>query len=194
MLDTYLRPFYQPLVTTHLVKKIANHVEPEQLTYAACFCGLAIVPVLLMHIPQLAIILLLLSGYLDMLDGAVARSANKQTASGAVLDILSDRIVEFAVIAGLVLLDPAGRAIYGFMMLGSCYICVTSFLVMGIFMPNESQKGFHYSPGLMERAEAFIFFILMMLSPRFFPLLAVIFSMLVLFTAGVRVREFLQQH
>ena len=127
MIDIYLRPLYQPLVATPLVKKMAEYVEPRQLTYAACFCGIAVIPLLLMHAPQLAIIFLLISGYLDMLDGAVARSANKQTPSGAVLDILSDRVVELAVITGLVLLEPTTRAVYGLMMLGSCYLCITSF-------------------------------------------------------------------
>ena len=194
MLEIYLRPLYQPLLATQLVKKMADYVEPQQLTCAACLTGIAVIPALLMHVPQLAIILLLISGYLDMLDGAVARIANKQTVNGAVLDILSDRIVELGVIAGLILMDPGMRAMYGLLMLGSCYICVTSFLVVGIFIRNQGQKSFHYSPGLMERAEAFIFFILMILAPQYFQVLAVLFSLLVLLTAGIRIREFLQQN
>lgn len=191
MLETHLRPFYQPFIATALVKKISNYIEPEYLTYAACFFGVAVVPALLMHAPQLAVGFLLLSGYLDMLDGAVARATSRQTASGAVLDIMSDRIVELFVIVGLVLLDPSVRALYGLLMLGSCYLCITSFLVIGMFVPNQGKKSFYYSPGLMERAEAFLFFIVMILAPRFFSFLAILFSMLVLYTAGMRVKEFL---
>ncbi len=194
MLEAHLRTFYQPVMTAPFIKKIANYIEPEQLTYAGCFFGIAVIPALIFHAPLLAISLLLLSGCLDMLDGAVARAAKKQSTRGAVLDIVSDRIVEWSVMAGLILCDPGTRAIYGFIMLGSCYICITSFLVVGIFTPNQDQKGFYYSPGLMERAEAFIFFILMIGMPRLFPLLAILFSALVLYTAYVRVHEFVQQH
>ena len=67
---------------------------------------------------------------------------------------------------------------------------MTSFLVVGIFSENKSQKGFHYSPGLMERPEAFLFFAMMMLLPTLFSALALLFTFLVFLTAGLRVLEF----
>ena len=62
----------------------------------------------------------------------------------------------------------------------------------GIFIANDSQKGFHYSPGIMERAEAFIFFIIMMLWLKAFTFLAVLFSFLVTLTAIIRLYQFYQ--
>lgn len=58
---------------------------------------------------------------------------------------------------------------------------------------RHPEKNFHYSPGVMERAEAFIFFIAMMLWPSAFGKLAALFSVLVLFTAGIRLHQFYQQ-
>ena len=139
--------------------------------------------------PFLACFLLLLSGYFDTLDGSFARYTNNTTAIGSACDILADRIVEFVIVLGFYLLDPT-RAIFCILMLGSILICVTSFLVVGIFTENNSQKNFHYSPGLMERSEAFIFFAFMILFPTFFYPLAGLFTLLVLWTGLYRIKQF----
>lgn len=46
---------------------------------------------------------------------------------GTILDIIFDRIVEFAIIFGLFTVDPVHRAGIALFMLGSILICVTSF-------------------------------------------------------------------
>ena len=69
-------------------------------------------------------------------------------------------------------------------------LCITSFLVVGIFVEQNSNKSFFYHEGLMERAEAFIFFILMMLIPQWFAFLAVVYTILVLLTAFLHLRFF----
>lgn len=125
-----------------------------------------------------------------MLDGSLARHQNKTSPIGAALDITADRLVEFAIILGLFLIDPHKRGLLCLLMLGSVLLCITTFLVVGIFSENQSEKGFHYSPGLMERTEAFAFFALMMLFPIYFTPLAAIFSALTFFTAGKRLYEF----
>ena len=75
-------------------------------------------------------------------------------------------------------------------MLGSVFICVTSFLIVSLFIPNTGEKSFHYSPGIIERAEAFFFFSLMILLPQYFTVLSLIFSLLVFLTAFIRIKEF----
>ncbi|MEM2103658.1 MAG: archaetidylinositol phosphate synthase [Candidatus Bathyarchaeia archaeon] len=49
----------------------------------------------------LAVVLLLLSGYCDMLDGALARLCRKTTLFGGFLDSVLDRYADSAVIAGI---------------------------------------------------------------------------------------------
>ena len=75
-------------------------------------------------------------------------------------------------------------------MLGSVLICITSFLVVAIVSDNQSEKSFYYSPGLMERAEAFIFFILMIWLPQYFSFLSMSFIILVSYTALKRVYDY----
>lgn len=190
MIETYLRPTYQLCIVNPIAKKIP--FSPEKITYAACLIGILVTPALVLNLPNLAIFLLLISGFLDTLDGSVAKITNCTSSTGSVLDIVSDRIVELAVIIGLFFVDPAHRALGALAMLGSCYLCITSFLVVGIFTPNQSSKGFHYSPSLIERAEAFLFFIAMILWPNQFKQLAFLFTGLVLLTSLLHIKQFIK--
>ncbi|EKD54850.1 MAG: phosphatidoglycerophosphate synthase [uncultured bacterium] len=189
MLETYVRPIYQNYFADPIAKKIS--LLPQKITYLACLTGILVMPALFFDFTKLALILMILSGFLDTLDGTVARITDKTSSLGSILDIISDRIVEFSIMMGLFLVDPTHRAIAILMMLGSCYLCVTIFLVIGIFTPNQSVKGFHYSPGFIERAEAFIFFGAMIIAPHYFYLLAYLFVSLVLLTCYLHIKQFI---
>ncbi|MFW2570523.1 MULTISPECIES: CDP-alcohol phosphatidyltransferase family protein [Legionella] len=192
MLEQSIRPLYQSLLVEPAVRWIGHRIDPFAITVLAGILGLLFIPALLLNYPLAAIALLLASGYCDTLDGTLARFQKNTTALGTVLDIVMDRFVEFSTLLGLYLLAPNTRALATIFMLGSILFCITSFLVVGIFTPNNSDKSFHYSPGLMERAEAFSFFIVMVLIPHYFNLLAWIFSFLVCLTAGIRLKQFAQ--
>lgn len=190
MLEQSLRPHYQRILVDPLLGHINNKISPLSITWISGIFGFLFIPFLLLNVPFLAISCLLISGYLDTLDGSLARFQNKSSDFGSVMDIIMDRIVEFCAIFALYLFDPSNRALFIILMLGSILLCITSFLVVGIFTSNNSSKGFHYSPGLMERAEAFAFFIAMVLCPEYFTALALVFCLLVCLTALIRIREF----
>lgn len=164
--------------------------RPVIITLIAGCLGLCIPYLCYNQMPYCSLALLTLSGFLDTLDGALARAQGKQSELGAVLDIFIDRVVESATVFGIYLVDPTTLGSYCILMLISMLLCITSFLVVGIFNENEGDKSFHYSPGLMERTEAFCFFAAMILFPYFFNLLAFAFTSLVLLTAFIRIYEF----
>ena len=190
MLETYIRKPYQQALVNPIAKMLNKKVSPNQLTLLSGVIGVLVLPCLYFGAYILAIILLLASGYLDTLDGTLARLTNQSSDWGSVLDITVDRIVEFVVILSLWLVAPEMRSFWVIMMLGSILLCITSFLVVGIFNANQSEKSFHYSPGVMERAEAFAFFIAMMMFPSWFSLLSFIFCVLVVATAVIRLKQF----
>lgn len=190
MIEPYLRPLYQNILGDPAARLLGKFLSPNKVTLLGILVGMGIIPVLYYGFPLSAFCLLILSGILDTVDGTVARLFYQNSSYGAALDIVGDRIVEFSVLLGLFLISPETRALTSFIMLGSILICVTSFLVVGIFSENDSTKSFHYSPGLMERPEAFMFFGLMILFPEIFQLLALLFSFLVFLTALVRMFEF----
>ncbi|MCH9756207.1 MAG: CDP-alcohol phosphatidyltransferase family protein [Gammaproteobacteria bacterium] len=190
MLEQACRNQYQVLCVDRVAQALQYKVGPNTVTLLSGILGFLVLPALYFGHILLAISLLLLSGYCDTLDGTLARLTQKSTDWGSVLDIVIDRFVEFIVVLALLMISPESRGFWCLMMLGSMLLCITSFLVVGIFSENHSNKGFHYSVGLMERAEAFIFFIAMMIWPSAFDYLAAIFTVLVGFTALSRLYGF----
>ena len=163
-------------------------IHPLWITLLATISGIC--AAIAIHTPLLALLLMVLSGYFDSLDGAIARSFHKQSKAGAACDIISDRIVESSIIIALFTIDHS-RAIFCLMMLASVLICITSFLVVAIFSANNSSKSFYYSPGLIERPEAFCFFAAMLLLPSLFIPLAIMFTLAVFATAFIRLFAFI---
>lgn len=193
MIEQTIRPLYQRLLVDPPAKWMSPFVSPDHVTLLSGVLGMLVLPAMLLGWVNASILLLLLSGYCDTLDGTIARIRQHSTEWGSVLDIFVDRLVEFSVIFSLWVIAPQERALWTILMLGMVLLCITSFLVVGIFSENNSNKSFHYSPGLMERAEAFIFFIAMMLWPGVFSQLAALFCLLVAWTTLIRLREFYQQ-
>lgn len=190
MIEQPIRHYYQRIFVDPLAVRLVHRVSANSITWLSGLLGLLVVPALIFHHTMIAITLLLLSGYCDTLDGTLARFASSSTTWGSVLDITMDRVVEFSVVFALLMVDPAGRALWCFLMLGSMLLCITTFLTVGIFVENDSHKSFHYSPGIIERAEAFIFFIAMMLWPSAFAYMAGSFIALVCLTALIRLYQF----
>jgi len=193
MLEELIRPVYQAYLVDPIINKIKYKVSPDFITIISGILGVGVLLALIQHQILLAIIMLLGSGYCDTLDGSLARATNCTSNWGSVLDIMMDRFVEVCVVLGIFMMSPDTNGLGCLIMLGSFVLCITSFLVVGIFSQNTSEKSFYYSPGLMERAETFCFFILMMIFPNNFNILVGILSLLVIITACERVRQFYQQ-
>lgn len=191
MIEKNFRKMYQQICVGPLIALPGlRKMEPSLFTGMACVFGVIVLPLLFYGWNLFALLTLALSGYLDTFDGSLARLQGRSSSKGAALDIVSDRIVEFAVVLGLFAVDPERRALPALFMLGSILICVTSFLIVGMFSKNQSEKSFYYSPGLIERAEAFLFFGLMIVFPTLFIPVAYLFSVLVFLTALIRIIQF----
>jgi phosphatidylglycerophosphate synthase len=194
MVDTKFRQSFQRLCVLPVAKFIQNtNTSPKTLTLTSLCSGLLAVPFISFGSSFFSIFFLLVSSYLDNLDGALARLSGGGTKSGAVIDILSDRLVEIGCIFGLYWALPSARAFPCMLMLASMLLCITSFLIIGIFSRKESDKSFHYCPGVIERTEAFCFFILFILFPSWFHFLAYSFVILLLATGALRLSHFLKQ-
>ncbi len=195
MLETHFRKGYQKVCVDPLLNLgILEKVHPHFFTCFACILGISLIPLLAYGFSFTALAMLGISGFLDTVDGSLARRLKIASSKGAALDIVCDRIVEFSIIIGLYTVDPYARGLPALIMLGSVLVCVTSFLIVGVFTEKDSEKSFYYSPGLIERAEAFIAFALMILFSSAFTFSAYIFSFLVFVTTAVRMHQFLRHH
>lgn len=192
MLEHYVRVYYQRVFVDPFIMLLSksSKISANSITIAAAISGVMAGLSLALHLSIIGLMLLVISGWLDTLDGSFARATNTNSSRGSVLDIVFDRLVEFFIVFGLYLYQPAVRATAAICLLGSFLLCISSFLVVGIFSQNESQRSFHYSPGLIERAEVFMFFTLMIIFPRMFNVLAWLLLLLVLYTTFIRVLQF----
>lgn len=195
MLEQTIRPYYQRCLVDPLVKNLTKGTEisANSVSVAACLIGLLLIPALWAHFPVIALMCLWVSGYLDTVDGSLARARNQDSEKGSVLDIIFDRVVESAIFIGLYLYAPNERGLWVILMFAATYLCITSFLLVAVFRRGRrTDKSFYYSPGIIERAEAFIIFSAMIVWPNHFILFAVGYSILVLLTAVFRIKEFLK--
>jgi len=184
MLENIIRQPYQQWLLTPFAKAIQSISSPMVITLLACLTGVMILPTLYLHHTNVALILLILTGFLDTLDGTIARLKNQCTEFGGAMDIISDRVVECAIIIGFYLYAPHERALSCLILLSTILLCVTSFLVIGIFTKNNTNKSFYYNSALIERFEAFIFFALMICLPQYFNILCNTLSLLILITTA----------
>lgn len=194
MIDTRFRSLFQRSCVAPVASYIKNtKTSPATITLASLLAGLLAIPFITFGSALISVFFLALSGYLDNLDGTLARLIGNKKKSGAVMDIISDRIVELGVVLALFAYNPKARAFISLLILGSMFLCITSFLVIGIFQKNDSNKSFHYSPGIIERTETFIFFGLLIFFPKAYTTIGITFSALILLTAGLRIWKYLKQ-
>lgn len=107
-----------------------------------------------------AIVALALSAAFDALDGTIARECAAPSALGGVLDLSADRVVEGCVIVGIAWRDP-GLYFPALVLVATWYVNITIFLAVGAALEGPSAKLIEYPPGILERTEAIIFFIVL---------------------------------
>jgi archaetidylinositol phosphate synthase len=107
-----------------------------------------------------AVLALAMSAALDALDGTIARECAAASPVGGVLDLSADRVVEACVIVGIAWRDPA---LYfpALVLVATWYVNITIFLAVGAALEGPSHKLIEYPPGILERTEAIIFFIVL---------------------------------
>jgi phosphatidylglycerophosphate synthase len=162
-------------------------VTPNGLSGAAL--GLGIGGALLFYLDRggWALLVLLASGLVDAVDGRVARLGRGSTPWGGVLDLTFDRIVEAAVLLGIALPHPE-RHVPALVLACTWYVNLCVFLAVGAASERQREKIIVYPPGLLERSEALIFALIVVIAPRFAPAAGYVYAALELVTAAQRFR------
>ena len=188
MLDTHARKYVNPIIELGAKFFLKLKLTPNNVTILALLLGLATSIFLYFDMQIIAVIVLWISGYLDAVDGAMARRSNSSSSFGTLLDIVSDRIVEVSIVLvlGLKFVDVR----YNLIVLAVCILMsMTIFLTVGALSEKKGVKSFYYQAGVAERSEGFIFFSLMILIPSYLGIITNIFSVLIIITAIQRFFE-----
>lgn len=188
MLDTHARKYISPVISKIADKLLKFNLTPNQITLAGFLFGILSAVIYYFNYPALAVLILWISGLLDVLDGAMARKANMTSSFGTVMDVTFDRLVEIGIIISIAFLHPSTRFVL-ILLMGSIIFSMTVFLTVGAVSEKKGVKSFYYQAGLAERTEGFIFFSIMMLFSDIIIITTTIFLILIVITAIQRMFE-----
>ncbi len=164
MIDKHLRPTCQKYFDL-LGRRIAQvPITPNQMTLCAFITGIMSAVAIGYGYTIIALCFLWLSGLCDVLDGTIARLTGLSHPFGAYTDLISDRMVESALMIGFSVQYPEHMFSYVLFMV-ALLLHFSTFVVAGSVFKNDGPKGMHYDRSIVERAEAFVVFSFMMLYP-----------------------------
>ncbi|KUP04517.1 CDP-alcohol phosphatidyltransferase [Bacillus coahuilensis m2-6] len=187
MLDTHARKYVQPSIERTAKSFLTIGLTANAVTVIAFVIGASSGLIYYAGFPILAVAVLWISGYLDAVDGTMAR-LTKPSPFGTVMDITFDRIVEISVILGVAFVHP--DSMWALLLLSvSIIISMTIFLTVGAISEKQGMKSFYYQAGLAERTEGFILFSAMMLFADYVLWITLLFFVIELFTGFQRFFE-----
>ena len=160
MLDSILgaSPFVRRVQTGSARILHGLGITANRATIAAVIAGVIAGIAFAFQRVGLGIAMLAISAVLDALDGTLARDfGGASTALGGMMDLTFDRVVEAAVIIGIVWPHPA-LDFWALLLVASWYVNITVFLAVGAALERGGPKLIEYPPGILERTEALIFF------------------------------------
>ena len=129
---------------------LVGRVSPNLITACSlAMCGATGVAAGQHHLGA-AVWLYVFAGILDILDGRIARLANKQTKSGALLDSVSDRWGELAVFAGYV------WYLHDSLWLFAVFAAIGASLMVSYTRARAESLGVDLRGGMMQRAERIV--------------------------------------
>ncbi len=188
MIDTNARKSFQNGFDTLSKRSGLTKINPNSITVAALVVGLIAAAFLAIGNTFVSLILLWISGLLDVLDGTVARLTGKSSKFGAYMDLVFDRLVEAGIIIGCYIFMPQFALTYLLFFAGAMFNFST-FMLAGSLFKNNGKKGMHYDVGLVERTESFIFFSLIILFPSYIFITLNVFNLLMFITGIIRMRK-----
>ncbi|MGI8316326.1 CDP-alcohol phosphatidyltransferase family protein [Halobacillus mangrovi] len=187
MLDTHARKYVQPSIDKTASFFLNKGRTANEITIAALIIGVSTSVFYVLGYPVLAVLMLWLSGFLDAVDGTMARHT-KTSPFGTVMDITFDRVVEIAIIVAIAYVHP--EVMFPLLLLSvSIVVSMTIFLVVGAVSEKAGIKSFYYQAGVAERTEGFILFSIMLLFPDFLLWSTLLFFGVELFTGIQRFME-----
>jgi archaetidylinositol phosphate synthase len=188
MLDTHARHLLQPLFDRSARLLLRVGLTPTAVTWIAGLIGLGSATLYLIDAPWLALFALWFSGFLDAVDGTMARISGRTSAWGTLLDITLDRIVELGIILVVAYQHPDLRWLL-LLLVASIVIAMTVFLTVGALSEKRGQKSFYYQAGLAERTEGFILLSLLLIVPDWLVWTTLVFIAVECFTTLQRLFE-----
>ncbi|MCG3217684.1 MAG: CDP-alcohol phosphatidyltransferase family protein [Candidatus Heimdallarchaeota archaeon] len=103
MVAEKFRPFFKVVFSPFVKLAVKLNLTPFQITMFGLSLGIAAGVCIAREMYWLGLVLLISSGFLDLIDGGVARETNSITKKGSFLDSTADRITDISLIGGIII-------------------------------------------------------------------------------------------
>jgi CDP-diacylglycerol--glycerol-3-phosphate 3-phosphatidyltransferase len=172
---TQLRKTLAERLTGRMVRLLAKTpITPSSLTWFGFVLSVAAAVFIAGDNLIAAGVLLLLGGFFDMLDGALARHTEQVTRFGAMLDSTLDRLSEAALLVGVLVLWASEDYPVGILLAG---ITLTASLLVSYIRARAEALGLECHSGIFTRPERVIVLALGLLTDQLFMALIIIVAL-----------------
>ncbi len=168
-------------------------ITPSTITWFGFFLALGAAVLIVGGQLFAAGFVVLVAGFLDMLDGALARHINRTTRFGAVLDATLDRLSEAALLLGILVLYARDQSGFHVLLVG---LALLGSLLVSYIRARAETQGVDCQVGLFTRPERVIVLTLgLLLSqlPNVLVIALAIITVFSFFTVGQRLLYVWQQ-
>jgi CDP-diacylglycerol--glycerol-3-phosphate 3-phosphatidyltransferase len=161
-------------------------VSPDVITWTGFLLTLGAAALIITEHLFAAGFVVLIAGFFDMLDGALARTTNRVTRFGGILDSTLDRLSEAALLLGILVVYAREQSMLGIIFVG--LVLISSLLVSYIKARAEA-LGLECEVGLFTRPERVVVLAIGLLLSQIDYALTVVLGIIMVFsffTAGQR--------
>ena len=169
--------------TEPIVRLLARTpITPSAITWSGFLVAIGAAILIIREQLFAAGFVVLIAGFFDILDGALARHTERVTHFGAILDSTLDRLSEAVLLIGLLVLYAGEQSITGIILVGAALI---GSLLVSYIRARAEALGLDCTVGLFTRAERVVVLALGLLLDQVVIALAIIVAFS-FFTAGQR--------
>lgn len=198
MFDASIRPHINRPLAVAAKHAVDFGLTANGATALGFAMGMAAAGLVAAQLYWAALGVLLVSRFLDGLDGAIARQT-QLTDLGGYLDITLDFIFYASMVFAFALADPAANALAAAFLTTSFMAPAATFLAYAIFAQKHGittdirgAKSLYYLGGLTEGFETILALCLMCAFPAWFPIIAVVYGLMCWITGGTRIAVAMQ--
>lgn len=193
MFDAAIRPLIDKPLAVVAARAVALGISADVATATGFALGMVAAALIASQLYWVGLAVLLLSRFMDGLDGAIARQT-RLTDVGGYLDITLDFIFYASAVFAFALADPARNALAAAFLTTSFMAPAATFLAYAVFAAKHNittdirgAKSLYYLGGLTEGFETIFTLCLMCAFPDWFALIAVVYGLMCWITAGTRI-------
>jgi phosphatidylglycerophosphate synthase len=198
MLDAVIRPYMNKPLDAAAKHAVAAGLSANGATTLGFALGMAAAGCIAAEQYWVGLGLLLVSRFMDGLDGAIARRT-RLTDLGGFLDITLDFIFYASIVFAFALANPEKNALAAAFLTTSFMAPAATFLTYAIFAQKHGittdirgAKSLYYLGGLAEGVETILTLCLMCAFPDWFPVIAVVYGVMCWITGGTRIAAAVQ--